>query len=73
MGTILGKELYRKHKHMFYTKYSTNVKLSMLSAARQVTIYIYIYIYIYTNNCIMISAFFGHLQGGIQQNKYIHG
>lgn len=25
MGTILGKVVYRKHKHMFYTKYSTNI------------------------------------------------
>jgi hypothetical protein len=40
MGTILGKEVYGKHKHMFYTKYSTSVKLSMLCAA---TIYIYNY------------------------------
>ena len=25
MGTILGKVVYRKHKHMFYTKYSNSV------------------------------------------------
>jgi len=37
MDTILGKVVYRKHKHMFYMKYSTSV------------IYIYIYIYIYTH------------------------
>jgi len=54
MGTLLGKEVYRKHKHAFYTKYSTNVKLSVLCAARQVTIHTHTRARAHTNNCVMI-------------------